>query len=108
MFTADEGAVEPCTVSLAGLHVPVVRTGVSEVVGVLVAWKNAAIVLGAGKGLGEVGVVVGVAEGGAGIVVRDGRYAVLVLLGVVVGIFAKYTELVLVEYRLWSLGERTR
>ena len=68
MFTA-EGAMEPCAVSLAGMHVPVVGTFVSEVVGVVVAWKGTATcaisrVLCAGKGLGEVGVCIGVVEGG--------------------------------------------
>ena len=68
MFTA-KGAMEPCAVWLAGLHVPVVGTVVSEVVGVVVAWKGTSTcaisrVLCAGKGLGEVGVVVGVVEEG--------------------------------------------
>ena len=68
MFTA-EGAMEPCAVSLAGLHVQVVWAIVSEVVGVVVAWEGTATcaisrVLCAGKGLGEVCIFVGVMEGG--------------------------------------------
>ena len=68
MFTS-EGAMEPCAVSLAGLHVQVVGAVVSEVVGVVVAWESTATcaisrVLCARKGLGEVGVFVGVVEGG--------------------------------------------
>ena len=95
-------------VSLAGLHVPVVGTVVAEVVGVVVAWKDTATcamsrVLCAGKGLGEVGVFIGVVEGGGRIVVGghalagDAPFLFAALFVVIVGIVAKYAVLVLME-----------
>ena len=96
--------MEPCAVSLSGLHVPVVGAVVSEVVGVVVAWKGTATcaisrVLCAGKGLAEVGVFVGVVEGGCRCSVVGGHALAgdapclfAALFVVVVGIVAEDAE----------------